>query len=91
VIVQDAAFGQSSPLVLVVPLTSQATALRFPGTVVVAATPTNGLTLPSVALVFQIRALDRSRFVRRLGEVSDQILDTIFAELDNLTGRAKTP
>lgn len=70
VVVQDAAYGQGSPLVLIVPLTSQSGASRFPATVAVQPSPENGLTLESIAMVFQTRALDRSRFIRRLGIVS---------------------
>lgn len=87
VIVQDFAYGQRSPLVLVVPVTSHQTALRFPATVALPPALSNGLTLPSVALVFQTRALDRSRFVQKLGALSQAELDTVLAELNKLTGQ----
>ncbi|MBI4567091.1 MAG: type II toxin-antitoxin system PemK/MazF family toxin [Planctomycetes bacterium] len=41
------------PTVLVVPITSNQRALRFPGTLAVPPTSENGLTSPSVLLVFQ--------------------------------------
>ena len=85
VVVQDFAYGQKSPLVLVVPLTSQAGAVRFPATVSITPTRSNGLTLPSVAMVFQIRAVDRARFVQKQGTLADADLNSILAELNRLT------
>ena len=41
----------------------------------------------SVALVFQLRAIDRRRVEKRIGSVSREVLNEIFAELDKLTGR----
>ena len=86
VIVQDAAYGQLSPLVLMVPLTSQLSAARFSATIQTAPSPQNGLTLPSVALVFQVRALDRQRFVRRLGILLPSDLTAVLEQLNKLTG-----
>ena len=54
VIVQDQKASARISTVLVVPLTSQLDALRFPGTVLVEADSENGLHRASVALVFQL-------------------------------------
>jgi mRNA interferase MazF len=86
VVLQDAAYGQKSPLVLIALLTSQQSALRFPGTVLVQPSPTNGLTLPSVAMAFQARALDRIRFKRKVGEMEQAHLQAILDELQRLVG-----
>src|SRR5437763_1387414 len=86
-IVQDAAFNDSLPTVLIVPFTSTATAARFEGTLVVHPSPLNGLTVDSVALVFQIRALDKRHCMQRLGVVEPEVLDELFILLDRLTGR----
>jgi mRNA interferase MazF len=61
--------------------------MRFPGTVLIQPDAQNGLTVPSVALVFQMRALDQRYCLYRLGALKAAILDHIFAELDRLTGR----
>lgn len=87
VVIQDAVYGQGSPLVLVVPLTSQLGALRFPAAVRIEPSMENGLAIPSVALVFQTRATDRSRFVRRVGQLASQDLGRLLAELGRLTGQ----
>lgn len=85
-IVQDDA-TTSLPTVLIIPFTSTLAASRFAGTVIVHPDPNNGLNVPSVALVFQILALDKRFFLHRLGEVDAPALDSILALLDSLTGR----
>jgi mRNA interferase MazF len=87
VIVQDTPFLATLPTVLIVPFTCAQSATRFPGTVLVQPTGQNGLTVPSVALVFQMRALDRRYSLRPLGVLDAATLDQIFVELDKLTGR----
>ncbi len=82
---QDSAYAGKLPLVLVVPLTSQHGSLRFPGTVSIKPSKKNGLS--SVALVFQIRVLDRDRLIKHLGSVVSADLESIFIKLDRLTGR----
>ncbi len=52
IVLQDDTYGQNSPLVLIVLLTSQLSALRYPATVQIAPSAQNGLTVPSIALVF---------------------------------------
>ena len=61
-IVVQSTSGASLPTTLLVPLTTQIDALRFPGTVLVEPDATNALRRSSVALVFQLSAVDR-RFV----------------------------
>ena len=61
IIIANDAFLSDLPLVLVVPLTGEMAASRFAGTLVVEPDTKNGLTKPSIALVFQTRALDKRR------------------------------
>ncbi len=91
IVLQDDGFAIGSPLVLVVPLTTAAEAVRFPGTVAIAATSENGLTQNSFALVFQIRAVDRRRVGQRLGSIAAVELQQVFAAVDGLTGRPTLP
>ena len=86
-IIQDAFYGQRSPLVLVVPLTSQLGVLRFPATVQIDPDLQNGLSQTSVALIFQTRAADRLLFVRKLGDLATDDLDKVIGELNKLTGQ----
>lgn len=53
-------------------------ALHFVFTVEVQPSESNGLTLPSVAMIFQLRAIDRRRIVRKIGQLEPEIL----AEID---------
>lgn len=55
-----------SPVIMVVPFSSQLEALRFPACVRIESSKLNGLTSPSVAMGFQLRAADRVRFANRL-------------------------
>ena len=54
-------------IALVVPLTSNTTALRFSATLPISPNKTNGLSETSVALAFQLRAIDTQRVVKRIG------------------------
>jgi mRNA interferase MazF len=77
------------PVVLVVPLTTARAAMRFAGTTLIRPTAENGLPQASVALVFQLRAIDRRRVQERIGRVSPAVLQEMLTELDKLTGRAE--
>lgn len=85
-VLQDDGYAGHSPTVLIVPTTGTLAATRFVGTILMPATPGNGLTKDSVLLVFQFRAIDRSRFGRRLGATEPAILAQVYQTLDRLTG-----
>lgn len=70
-----------SPMLMVVPVTSSLGAMRFPFTVRIEPSDKNGLTLPSVAMVFQMRAIDRKRIIRKIGELEPEYLAQIDAEI----------
>ncbi|MGK7877768.1 MAG: type II toxin-antitoxin system PemK/MazF family toxin [Xenococcaceae cyanobacterium] len=71
----------ASPMLIIVPVTSVLAALRFSFTVRIEPSSTNGLTLPSVAMVFQLRAIDRKRIIRKIGELEPKYLAQIDAEI----------
>lgn len=75
------------PTVLLIPLTSQLDALRFPGTGLIEPDVESGLRKPSVALVFQLTAVDRRYLTSRIGSVADAVLKKIWLSFDELTGR----
>ncbi|HLD42144.1 MAG TPA: type II toxin-antitoxin system PemK/MazF family toxin [archaeon] len=56
-----------SPMSIVVPVTSNLQALRFQHTLALEPANSNGLKEESVALVFQIRAVDKSRLQKKIG------------------------
>ena len=88
VVLQDDDYGGNLPVVLVVPLTTARAAMRFAGTTLIRPTVENGLRQASVALVFQLRAIDRGRIQERIGAVSAEVLNAMFEELGRLTGRS---
>jgi mRNA interferase MazF len=86
VVLQDDDYGGDLPVVLVVPLTTARAAMRFAGTTLIRPTAENGLRQASVALVLQIRAVDRRRIQERIGTVKAEVLNAMFEELGKLTG-----
>ena len=69
------------------PLTTARAAMRFAGTILLQPTVENELRQASVALVLQIRAIDRRRIEERIGSVSAEVVHAMRAEPDKLTGR----
>jgi len=70
IIVQAPQFESQLPTMLIAPLTSQLAAQAFPGTFLIHPDSENGLTMTSVALVFQLRAIDKRRLRRMIGRLS---------------------
>jgi mRNA interferase MazF len=69
------------PVFIVAPITANLAALRFAFSVRVEPTPENGLTVPSVVMVFQMRAVDKQRIVRKIGQMSKADMARIDAEI----------
>lgn len=87
VVVQTSDASDRLPTTLVIPLTTQQDALRFPATVLVEPSAENGLRRASVALVFQLSVIDQRFLDERMGVVSETVLTDIWTALDELTGR----
>ena len=87
IVIQNDDYAGSLPTVLVVPLSSAIAALRFPGTAPIKADKSSGLRIDSVALVFQLRAIDRGRIKDKIGVVSESELVDIRSELTKLLGQ----
>lgn len=76
-----------TPICIVIPLTSNIQALRFGYAISIKPSLNNGLKEESVAMVFQIRAIDKSRLDKKLGKLEDintQKIDHILKTLLNL-------
>ncbi|MFN8499527.1 MAG: type II toxin-antitoxin system PemK/MazF family toxin [Anaerolineae bacterium] len=69
------------PMLIVAPMTSNLSALRFAFTVRVEPSPGNGLVVPSIVMVFQLRAIDKARVVRKLGVLSPEDMARIDSEV----------
>ena len=86
IVIQNDGYAGSLPTVLVIPLSSAIAALRFPGTAPIKADKISGLRTDSVALVFQLRAIDRGRIKEKIGVVSESEVIDIRSELAKLLG-----
>jgi len=58
-------------------MTSNLAAMRFPYTFRVDPSPQNGLTKPSVLLVFQLRAIDKGRLGKTIGNLEQHHLQQL--------------
>ncbi len=82
IVVQDE--DNRLPTILVVPLTGRKRACKFPHTVLVPPTTKNGLDCDSVALVFQVRAIDTNRILKQRGKLEDDALADVTLALKSL-------
>jgi mRNA interferase MazF len=67
--------------VMVIPFTSQLGAKRFPHTIVVQPTAQNGLTMESILLVSQLRAIDVRRLQATLGQLDSNTMSLVNDEI----------
>jgi mRNA interferase MazF len=72
--------------VILVPFTSNQKSVNLFGSVLVQASSTNGLTVDSVALVHQIRVIDKRRIRRTDGQLAQFDLDRIENNVRELLG-----
>jgi len=72
------------PTIVVVPLTSQLAALRFPHTLQVEPSPGNGLSVPSVVLLFQLQVVVKRRVLRVVGELDQDHVVQFNSRLRNM-------
>ena len=64
-------------LIMVIPLTSNQEAMRFPYTLEIKKTRENGLYVDSIALIFQLRSLSVRRFVKKIGYIDKTTMKRI--------------
>lgn len=76
----------TTPTLVIIPVTSQLSAERFPHTVRIEPSAENGFSRVSIALVFQIRALDNVRIKGVAGRLEPDYLAKIDEVLRHLLG-----
>ena len=86
-IIQAEPFNQSLPTVWVIPITSNLRAASFAGTIRIEPDEHNGLTAPSVLLVFQLRAIDKRRLLNLAGRITSRQLEQVLQMIDLLLGK----
>ena len=65
-------------LATIIPLPSQVAVSRFPYTHYIQLSPQNGLTAPSIAMIFHIRTVSFKRFIKRIGNLENNDWDSIY-------------
>jgi len=73
-IVQSEERVNELPTVLIVPLTSKTKASIFPFTFLIEPDKLNNLSSSSVALVFQLRAIDKRRLKHKIGKLEKRMI-----------------
>lgn len=68
-------------MLMVAPVTSNLAALRFAFSVRLEPSAENGLTMPSAVMVFQLRAIDKARIVRKIGRLSEADMTRVDTEV----------
>jgi mRNA interferase MazF len=81
VVMSRDAINQSSPVLVVVPITDRAHKTRIYPSHVILKTGEGGLTKESVALGEQVRAINKTRLTNYLGHLSDNSITQIGAAL----------
>ncbi len=64
-------------IIIVIPLTTKISALKYPFTINIECSKLNGLKENSTALLFQLRALDKKRIKNKIGELEENSLKEI--------------
>jgi|SRR3989338_1607953 len=71
-------------IVIVIPLTSNAEALRFSHTLLLHADKSNGLAQDSVVLLFHVRAIDARRISELCGKIRSSVQHNVDKKLRSL-------
>ena len=71
---------------IIIPFTSNLQSLRFPFTVEVKPSPSNGLSTTSVSLAFQMRAVDKTRIKKKIGFLEERVMKELEGMLKQLLG-----
>ncbi len=85
-IIVQAAGLEKLPTVLIVPLTSKLKAADFPFTFLIEPDQNNNLDVASVALVFQLRAIDKRRLENKIGKLGRKKFELLKQMLKDIMG-----
>ncbi len=69
------------PMLMIAPITSNLNALRFKFSVQIEPSDENGLNQISIIMIFQMRSIDKTRIVKKIGKLSDDDLAKVDAEI----------
>ncbi len=69
------------PMLMIAPITSNLGASRFAFSIQIEPSAENGLTQTSIVMIFQMRAIDKTRIIKKIGELSKEDLDKVDAQI----------
>ena len=88
-VIQNDTANRLSGLTIVAPITSTVRFPLNPVYVLIPGNPTTGLTVTSVAQLSQIRAVDRMRLIKHLGEIDSDTMELIDEAINISLGLVK--
>jgi len=71
-------------LILVVPLTSKTEALRYNYSLEINPSEKNGLNAKSIAMIFQLRAIDKRKIKNKIGNIEENIMKKIDSRIKDI-------
>jgi len=74
IVTQTEKEGDKLPTIIIIPLTSKIKAATFPFTLSIEPDQSNNLLSVSIALIFQLRAIDKRRLKRKIGELKEETM-----------------
>ena len=69
------------PMLMIAPITSNLSALRFKFAIQIEPSTSNGLDLSSVVMIFQMRSIDKNRILKKIGKLSDEDMGKVDNEI----------
>ncbi len=89
IVIQNDTGNKYSPTIIVLPITSEIKKINIPTHCVLRKSEENGLAMDSMVLAEQIRVIDKSRLLEKLGYIENvnEQNDIINAYLANITGK----
>lgn len=82
--------NQNLNIITIIPLTSNEKALNYLFTLKINPNKENNLSRTSIALIFQIRAIDKNKLYKKLGELTQEESEKIDLTLENYLFNKKT-
>ena len=76
--------SSSLPTAMIIPTTTNLKALQFLHTIKMKPSRKNGFTQTSVLLVFQLRAIDKKRIIKKIGQLEQSYLKQLEKEVRKL-------
>ena len=74
------------PVVTIIPCTRNMESLRFPFTIKIFPNLKNKLSLDSIALIFQLRVIDKRKLLKKIGLISTSDLKKIDSQMKKMLG-----